>query len=302
MPIGVKGAAVTPRPGVAVSHVQELPQSVPPTLAAWYQASSTNLPVLPDVATRVIDIAANPLATSAQLAEAISSDQVLTSRLLGVANSAHGLSTTSVTSIRDAVMRVGLTGVRNLAVAVCFASRLHDRRVYGEQGRQLVEHGLCTAYVARLVAVEAGLDGDEAFLCGLLHDIGKLVLLKWYYDHARRTSRITPADEVQAIVKAWHPGVATLMFRRSNLPPQLDEPVLYHHNFQQATENRPLAAVVYLANRLSHRWGFGCEPDGFDAREDAAAWELGLDPLWLETLDGRAPELRAAAEQVLGAA
>lgn len=283
-----------------MSRTQELQGVELGPLADWYQGSHTSLPVLPDVATRVIDIAGNPNSTVSQLAQVIGADQVLTTRLLGLANSAYAASVAGVTTIPDAVMRIGLTGVRNLAVAVCFASRLHDRRAYGEQGRAIVEHGLATAYVARAVALEAGVDGDEAFLGGLLHDIGKLVLLKWYHDHARRSGRISPAEEVQAIIKQWHPTVAGVMFRRSNLPRQLDEPVVCHHDYEKAVENRPLAAVVYLANRLSHRWGFGCQPEEFDPREDIAAWELGLDPMWLDALDARAPEMLATAKQVLG--
>ncbi len=60
-----------------------------------------------------------------------------------------------------------------------------------------------------------------------------------------------------------------------------------------------MAAVVYLANRLSHRYGFGCEADGFDPLTDPVCGELGLDAEWLSELDQRAPGLFAVARSAL---
>jgi hypothetical protein len=57
--------------------------------------------------------------------------------------------------------------------------------------------------------------------------------------------------------------------------------------------------VVYLANRLSHKYGFGCDPEDFNPLEDPASAELGLDAAWFDGLDSRAPGLYAVAKQVL---
>jgi hypothetical protein len=60
-----------------------------------------------------------------------------------------------------------------------------------------------------------------------------------------------------------------------------------------------MTAVIYLANRLSHRYGFGCEPDGFDPLADPVVQELGLDAEWLAEIDQRAPGLFAIARETL---
>lgn len=268
-------------------------------LADWMRSNTSNIPMLPEVAARVITLASSPDVTISHLAQLITKDQVLTTRLLSLANSAHYMSSIDVTTVPEAIMRMGAAAVRNLAVTLCVTSRMLDRNVYGAHGQLLVDHGLGTAYVARLVADDAGADPEQAFLCGLLHDIGKMVILKWHYDHVKRTGQAMDAAELAELLTRWHPHVAALAFRRWGLPPELDEPVLYHHDYTQATTARRMAAVIYLANRLSHRYGFGCEPDGTDPLTDPVTRELELDAEWLAEIDQRAPGLFKVAREAL---
>jgi hypothetical protein len=60
-----------------------------------------------------------------------------------------------------------------------------------------------------------------------------------------------------------------------------------------------MTAVVYLANRLSHRYGFGCDADGYDPMQDPVVEMLGLDAAWFADLDARAPGLYSVARQTL---
>ena len=203
-------------------------------LADWMRSNTSNIPMLPEVAARVITLASSPDVTISHLAQLITKDQVLTTRLLSLANSAHYMSSIDVTTVPEAIMRMGAGAVRNVAVTLCVTSCMRDRNVYGAHGQLLVDHGLGTAYVARLVADDAGADPEQAFLCGLLHDIGKMVILKWHYDHVKRTGQAMDAAELAELLTRWHPHVAALAFRRWGLPPELDEPVLYHHDYTQA--------------------------------------------------------------------
>jgi putative nucleotidyltransferase with HDIG domain len=267
--------------------------------ADWMRTNSTNIPMLPEVATRVISLAASPDITISRLAQVISKDQVLTTRLLSLANSAYYGSPIDVNTVPEAIMRVGAVAVRNLAVTLCVTARMQDRNVYGAHGQQLVDHGIGTAYLARLVAEDADVNTESAFLCGLLHDIGKMVILKWHHDHTKRTGSALPPAELDDLLQRFHAMTAGRAFRRWGLPTELDEPVLCHHDYTQATTARRMAAVVYLANRLSHRYGFGCEADGFDPLTDPVCGELGLDAEWLSELDQRAPGLFAVARSAL---
>lgn len=264
----------------------------------WFTAHDIAIPVLPSIASRVIELAADPDVPVAQLARIVSKDQVLAARVLGFANSAYCSPMQEISSVTEAIVRMGTGAVRNVVVTVCFSSRMHDPAVYGGAGQTLIEHGIGTAYLARLVADQAGVPEDEAFLYGLLHDIGKLVLLKLAHDHRRRTGAAVPAEELQAVVAQHHAMMGGLALRRWKLPMSLDEPVMCHHDYRSAAVQPRKAAVAYLANRLSHLYGFGCEKEEFDVLADPVCAELGVDEPWLQALGQRAPGLFEVARQM----
>jgi putative nucleotidyltransferase with HDIG domain len=268
-------------------------------LGEWLTPQNTAIPVLPTLASRVIDLANDPDVSLVQLANLIGRDQVLASRLLQLANSAYCGAMQEITTISDAVVRIGLSGVRNMVFTVCFSSRMYDPAIYGDQGRQLIEHGIGTAYLARMVAEQADEAEDEAFLCGLLHDIGKLLILKLAHDHKRRTGAPVAPEEVAAAIESHHASFGAITLRRWKLPAALDEPIRCHHDYRAASGAPRKAMVVYLADRLSHRYGFGCDPDAYNLLGDPACKAFGIGPDWLAEHDSRAQGLFAIARQSL---
>jgi HD-like signal output (HDOD) protein len=273
-------------------------QSAAP-IGEWLTPQNTAIPVLPALASRVIEVASDPDVSLVQLANLIGKDQVLASRLLQLANSAYCAPMQEIGTISEAVVRVGSDGVRNMVFTVCFSSRMYDPGIYGDQGRQLIEHGIGTAYVARMVADAAGEDEDEAFLYGLLHDIGKLLILKLAFDYKRRTGTTVPADEVAVALEQHHATFGGITLKRWGLPGSLEEPIRCHHDYRSASAAPRKAMVAYMGDRLSHRYGFGCDPDAYNMLGDPAFREMGLDAAWLTENDGRAQGLFEVARQSL---
>ncbi|HEY8550412.1 MAG TPA: HDOD domain-containing protein [Vicinamibacterales bacterium] len=269
------------------------------TTLDWLRTEETAVPMLPSVALRVIELVSDPEVTVMKLAPVVSKDQVLASRVIGLANSAAYAGFQPATTLIEAMVRLGTIAVRNVVVTVSFASRMHDPRIYGERGRELVDHAIGTAYLARLIAEKVRVDGEEAFMCGLLHDIGKLVILKLAHDYGRRTGRPVPRGEVDFAVDERHASFGGLTLKRWKLPENLIEPVTCHHDYTKAQRHPKEAAVAYAANQLAHRYGFGCDADGRDLLEDPVASYLGLDRTWLEHTDVHAPGLYDVARQIL---
>lgn len=264
---------------------------------------SAAVPTLPDLAQRAILLATDPDVPAFKLAELVGKDQVLASRALGLANSAFSAPLVQISSVMEAIVRVGTAAVRNVILTVSLASKTQDRAIYGERGPALFDHSLGTAYMARLVAQQTDVSEDEAFLAGLMHDIGKLLILNLAFDHRRRTGSAVPEDVIDLAILERHAMMGSLALRRWHLPDSVDDPVMFHHNYEAAPRRQREAAVCYLANRLSHRYGFGCEPDGADPTELAADGVfafLDLDQQWLEATDARARGLVAVAMQTLG--
>jgi putative nucleotidyltransferase with HDIG domain len=259
----------------------------------------TSLPMLPDLATRIIELTADPDTPAAQLVRIVSKDQVIASRLLALANTAYCAPMLEVSTVTEAVVRIGTAAVRNLVITVSFYSRMYDQKLYGAAGKRLVDHSIGTAYLARLVAERARLGTDELFLCGLLHDIGKLVILKLAHDHERQTGARLDRADLAALLESEHAEIGARMLHRWNLPDTLEEPIQFHHDYRRATRYPRETAAIYLANHLSHRYGFGCEPNESDPLADPVCGELGIDAEWLQQTDLHAPGLYEVARQVL---
>jgi putative nucleotidyltransferase with HDIG domain len=184
-------------------------------------------------------------------------------------------------------------------LAICFTSRLQGADIYGTQGRELADHAIGTAYLSRLVAERMGLDADEAFMCGLLHDLGKLLLVKLSRDFMKYGAPTPSAQEIETVYKDRHPEIGARLLRQWGLPEALQHPVRFHHNPDASTDRKDAATVTYIANRLAHRYGFGCPADPANLLEDAVCVRAGLNDAWLADLDGRAPGLFQVARQIV---
>jgi HD-like signal output (HDOD) protein len=247
-------------------------------------------------------MASDPSVPVFKLAGLVGKDQVLASRVLGLANSAFSAPLMRISTVLEAISRVGTAAVRNVIVTVSLVSRMRDSSTYGTRGPALFDHALGTAYMARLIAERARVSEDEAFLAGLMHDIGKLVILKLAHDHGRRTGEEVTTDVLELALQERHAMMGSLALRRWHLPESVDDPVMFHHNYESAPRHQREVEVCYLANRLSHRYGFGCKPEPVDSAEfvkDDVFARLGLDQDWLQTIDAKAPGLVAVAKQSL---
>lgn len=263
----------------------------------WLRPDDLSIPMLPDQAVRVLQLTADPDVTVTRLAGVVSKDPMLATRVLGLANSAMFGGLTPLRSVQDAVVRLGVSCVRNAVVTVSMHAQMAARDLYGSEGPRCMDHAVGTAYLARLIAGETDADVETAFLTGLLHDIGKLVILKTAFEQ-RRDGASIHAEELAAALAQVHAPCGALALHFWRLPDDVLDAVRHHHDYTIAV-NRHAAAVCYAANLLSHRYGFGCAPEG-DASLDDPVWaELGLHAAWLEHADTHAPGLFNAARQSL---
>jgi len=262
----------------------------------WAKTSPTGTLTLPANASEIMILALDPDVSVTQLARVTSRDQVLAARMLRLANSAYCAPLQEITTISEAVVRLGTASVRNVVLATCMASRLQSGNTYGVHGRGLAAHGIGTAFLAQLVARVAIVNQEEAFLYGLVHDMGKLLVLQLSKDYVRGGGKAPAEDEVVALLDARHAEFGGRVLREWHLPPVIEEPVVYHHRPDECASHPIEASVCYLADRLSHRYGFGCEasPD-LPILDDPIATRLGITEAWLQDLDGRAPELFKSA-------
>lgn len=231
-----------------------------------------SLPTIPPVLTGIIALIDDDRAGAKKLVELIERDQALTARLLRLANSAFFGQARKVATIPRAVLLLGFSTVRNLALGVKVWDTLGTGVSRGELER-LWAHAVEVAAAARVIArQQRQVNPDEAFTTGLLHDVGQLVLAlrmkELYWETVNKaTSTEQLAGLEQANLGVDHAEVGSWLLEAWNLPALIVEAVRRHHDAEARTG---LAGAVAIANRLAHRTDFRT---GTLADDAAAAFE-----------------------------
>jgi putative nucleotidyltransferase with HDIG domain len=264
---------------------------------AW-QADTAAAPLKPQLLGDVLDVALDGDVEARRLIRFVSREPVLTAAALRLANSAAYAALRPSTTVDQAVVRVGTRAVRSLVLSMCFAT---SSTPAGQRApnSDYVDHGIGTACIASLVAARSGVNPDEAFVCGLLHDIGKLFLTNLRTRFIRRGGMAPGPSEEEAICRDYHAVVGGVALEHWRLPDTLREPVRWHHDPFAAPAHAKPAAVVYVANRISHRLGFGCSFETESSLETDPVFErLELREPWIADTADRARILFEGARQL----
>lgn len=265
-------------------------------------ANLGDLPPLPQVASQVLRVSADPDATAEDLRKVISMDQALTSQILKISNSAMFGMMREVTTLTQAIMTLGFSTIKSVVIASS-AKNLYHRGTVGLQERLIWEHALVSAIASRAFAKSLRFARvEEAFIGGLLHDIGKSVMGVKFperYGALLRTVYNEGAVCQSLELETFgfdHAMVGEALVCQWNLAPSLQAAVRWHHDPIQAGEDhRPLAAIVALANHmaLEEKVGIG-DPSHLEGASLQAMEILKLGP---EALDGLKEGVRGAIEQ-----
>lgn len=258
---------------------------------------------LPAAAEKVLRITDNENADPEQLCEAIQSDPVLVARVLRRLNSSYYALSQRISDLKTAIGLLGLREIRNLALTV-FVSRIFDGgAVHGTYNRDnLWAHSVGVAVASRLVARVCGLAGcEEAYIAGLLHDIGLILLDQTLRRHFHRLidsiNEQTPTHVIESRMLAFdHAMLGGFVTRRWNFPDAVADAITFHHQpLSYDGPHKELVNVVAVANYLCSRAGVtslgvqNCPPP-----PDEIYRGLGLDQVTLAIIW---EELDAALEK-----
>ncbi|TWU12934.1 phosphodiesterase [Symmachiella macrocystis] len=211
---------------------------------------------LPDIAMRVIEVVSSPDSAVADLRLIVESDPALVARILRTANSsAYGLST-RVDSIHRAIALLGFNAVKDLAVTASIAQIFKDKTNIGTYSRAaLWKHLVCVAVASRMIASRSGIqEFDEAYMCGLLHDIG-IVLMdqhnhKGFLEVVEAISTEEPTLVTERRILGFdHTQLGSEVSQRWGFPTSVLQTIKYHHDTSRCDpEVRPIAQAVEVAN------------------------------------------------------
>ncbi len=216
----------------------------------------------------------------AGIARLVSTEPNLTMRILRVANSAYYGMSGTVSSVKRAVLVLGQDAVRGIAAAGCLGRALPSG-ADPAQGAQLLRHSIATAVGAQALADAVRLEQrGDAFISGLLHDIGAAVI-------ASLEAPTETAD--RSVLETWsHAEIGGVLIQAWNLPPWLSSLTAHHDDPLAAPADlRRLACIVSLADEMAQRLGMGYATDAHAHRTQEYAEAARVPPNALE---------RAAAE------
>ena len=214
-------------------------------------------PVLPVTVMRLMAVTSDPASSAKDVVEVILTDQSLCLTVLKIANSVLFGRPQQVDSIKTAVAILGFNEVQQIALAKALVNSF-SRVARKHQGSidKFWEHSFVCGMVARTIAQGVHIAPDMAFMGGLIHDIGKLIMLETFADDYALEWMITFSneqmrqDELQ-MFSFTHDKVGGDLLRKWLFPANLIAAVEAHHGPAQATAEKGVAAIVQLADLLS---------------------------------------------------
>ncbi|MEZ6059463.1 MAG: HDOD domain-containing protein [Planctomycetaceae bacterium] len=214
-------------------------------------SDDVDLPVLPEVAAKLLQLTNDIDCEPRDLVDLIRRDQSLAGHLLRIANSTRYSGGQTVSSIQQALARLGLLRVREIVVLIHCQTRVFDVAGFEDVVRHSFRHSLATAAFAQEIARVRRLNVEEAFMSGLLHDVGRPVLLQELSDR-RRDKQFTADDDtlLQAAEEHRIPLAARLI-REWDLPARLSEAVLHQNSPMESETCGENSRIVNLAIQLS---------------------------------------------------
>jgi len=221
-------------------------------------------PVLPTVAFNVIDEINNRKTSADGLAKIIGSDASLTSKLISISNSIYFKGNKTINSLQDAIVRLGLKETENYIMMFSQQGMLNTKMpIFEDMMNRLWHHSFATAICAREIAKHIKLPQvDSYFTIGLLHDIGKLLLLKIMLEFARKGNDVDEELMIKVFDK-HHEKCGGLLLKKWGFPVQFSEAATSHHDLNKSGHDSSTVLIINLANLIARKLGYSLR-DGSD--------------------------------------
>jgi putative nucleotidyltransferase with HDIG domain len=261
-------------------------------------------PMLPSVALEIHDLSCRSDIDTEKLVVVLEHDPMLAAHVLRVANSPIFRGRDSESSLRSAVLRLGLKNLGEVVFEIALHMRVFRSAEYSGMMEQLRRHSTASGNLCRLIAARVGQDSEHAFLCGLLHDIGIAAILIVLGERRKSEAALEPAV-LSEVVWQIHEDVSGMLVRQWKLPDEVAEVVAHHHGRAAVTTAPLLSAVVAVADTLSTKFGFSMDLGAgvCDGNEEevfvAACAKLNLDVGALSNIEKEARQVLARVDEAL---
>ncbi len=238
---------------------------------------------LPEVCVLINDLINDPLCNVSELAQVISQDPDLTARLLKLVNGPYYQFSMPIDTVSRAIVLVGLAELQNMVIATSAVETFGKLPAEKINMASFWRHSVFCAVVARRLARECHvLHPERLFVAGLLHDIGRLLILYKKTDQVEQIlqtqsqQNCSIAEAERAILCFDHADAGEALLKSWGLPHGLCQTVKYHHCPQQATEFILETSIIHVSNIMAQALDVS-DRDNFTLECDSFAWkQLGI--------------------------
>jgi len=265
------------------------------------------LPTLPETYNQVRACISDDEIDIERMAEAISQDVSLSTTLLHWGNSALFGQRFFVDTIKKAIIVLGTDIVENLVLSesVYRAIQSHTSKVPGFDIKRFKKHSIASATIARLLIKlthknDVGMQ-DRAFIAGLLHDMGKLLLATYLPEKFQRALEISDENQwpllkaERSLYNTDHAEIGAMLAEWWSLPPFLVEVIRSHHHSRIAPTEPEVSAATYAANILAGRFSFASRLKTYGEDLDESCFtRFHLNEEMLELLEHKTLEVISA--------
>ena len=281
-----------------------------------YAARARPMPTLPEAVARILKLSNSEDVEVEDLADTILMDKVLTARMIRLVNSAFWGIQRHIESIREAIVYLGLHQIQSIVLTTSlfnmFKSRNPSFRIAA-----IWEHGLGCAMISRIIGERVGFpDLEKAYLGGLMHDIGEVVLSQFDVEKFNEVVDLVQKENIpffeaeNKLIGIIHTDFSEWFKEQWVFSEELAVFIATHHNLEKATINPQLVAIVVLADLFCRVRGldYGYTESIAISFKDELAWEKlaennhGLSQIDLERftldLDGMVDEVKKVVEDI----
>ena len=232
--------------GSVATPVERLEQA----LIQKIEAGEVELPLLPQAAGQVLALASDPASDAAKLSSMIHQDQALAAHVMRIANSPAYMPRSPVVSLQHAVAMLGMTLLSEIAFTASLKSGAFNVPGHEDDVKRLWRHSLASGAFAKEVARMRRVNVESAYLCGLLHEIGKPVVLQTVTSLAH--ARVALEKSVlHAWVDGYHSRVGALIAEKWSLPKQVAAAIQYYEDYDHSDSFRQECLLSCAADRLA---------------------------------------------------
>lgn len=220
-------------------------------LAQRIALKKIDVPMLPEVANRVMRLTQDKNAITTDLAKLVQSDQVLAGHVMRIANSALYSPNTKLVSLQQAISRLGMSIIGEIALAASINCKMFNAPGYNKVLHCQLRYALYTALWAKEVARVCKRNVEAAFLAGLLHDIGRPVCLQACVEIAAQCGFHIKADDLAPIEDTYSRTIGVMVVNLWEMPSIVCEILSKFDEYHDAGDNKELTMVVVAASKFA---------------------------------------------------